>query len=151
MTLEEHHHTIGQLKKLTTWCQIVLTSAKCDISCWRWHHSSLVTVPTGEVYFSAPLLSLACECHISPRVTTDVLGHTLQKWCLSEDDRWKTHKTFMDKTRKKVIYCTELPGYFCKDAISLKLQSCSGNVKKKRRVILTWHFEIQYFWLLVWC
>lgn len=39
---------------------------------------------TAEVYFGVALLSFACACHISPGVTTDLLGHTLQTGGVSQ-------------------------------------------------------------------
>lgn len=78
-------------------------NAKCDTAGWRWHHrSSLATAPTGGVYFGGTLLSLACGCHISLWVTTEML------WCTSQTDaafQTMTEATANSFTReKKRIY-----------------------------------------------
>lgn len=81
-------------------------NAKCDTGRWRWHHlPSLVTAPTGGVYFCVTLLSLACGCHISPGVTTDMLGCTLQMDAVSQTTREATANMYT--LQKKRVHCAK--------------------------------------------
>lgn len=126
------------------------TSAKCDINCWLWHHfSSLVTVPTREVYFGAALLSLASGCHISPRVTTDLLRHTLQADGVSQRMKEETTNIYRLHKREKNLlhqtelanWLTELPGYLCKENVieTHKMQGvCNLYITVQLNLICLW-------------
>ena len=103
-----------------------------------WHRLLALTSPllirhSGDVYFGAALLSLACECHISPRVTTEFVWHILQRDAVSQRMTEEATDIYKKDTRKKIIYCTEdsfLPNY----------SPCI-----KTWGIWTWTFEIPYF------
>lgn len=109
---KEHHHTIGPLKKLTTWCHrlgqtLLELMNKCEVRHRLFALTSLLLIS----HFTNRRSLLWCHTVVfgmwMPHITTGyhrpVMAHFTGRWCLSEDDRRDRNIYRLDMKEKSLL------------------------------------------------